>query len=279
LKDSLTKDHFRKWAEAGKAFQMRRMAVLAGFPRSGTTLLEQVLDSHPGLVSSDEREAFARDIFPSMWRSKTHPLPTVEAFEAISIENLAAQRERYLAYMGAALNEPIGERVHLDKNPSLTLLIPGMLRLFPETRLLIALRDPRDVIVSCFMQYLPLNTNSVCYLTLERTAARYANDMGTWLRLRELIHSAWLEVHYENCVRQLDVEARRALDFLDLPWAPEVLDYRERLKTKAVASPTYEAVSKPIYSSAVGRWKNYEKFLEPCVEVLKPLIKAFGYEC
>jgi thioredoxin-like negative regulator of GroEL len=277
LKDSLTRDHFRKWAEAGKAFPFRRMAVLTSFPRSGTTLLEQVLDSHPDVVSSDEREAFARDIFPSIWRSKTHPLPTIEAFEAIPMANLAAQRERYLTYMTAALNESIGERVHLDKNPSLTLLIPGMLRLFPETRLLIALRDPRDVIVSCFMQYLPLNTNSVCYLTLERTAARYANDMGTWLRLRELIDSPWLEVRYENCVRQLDVEARRALDFLDLPWSAEVLEYRERLKTKAVASPTYEAVSKPLYSSAIGRWRNYEKFVEPCLNVLGPCIKALGY--
>jgi hypothetical protein len=127
------------------------------------------------------------------------------------------------------------------------------------------------------MQYLPLNTNSVCSLTLERTAARYANDMGTWLRLRELIDSPWLEVRYENCVRQLDVEARRALDFLDLPWSAEVLEYRERLKTKAVASPTYEAVSKPLYSSAIGRWRNYEKFVEPCLNVLGPCIKALGY--
>ena len=72
--------------------------------------------------------------------------------------------------------------------------------------------------------------------------------------------------------------ARRALAFLELPWAPEVLNYRERLKTKAVASPTYEAVSKPLYTSAIGRWKNYQKYIEPCLEVLQPFIKEFGYE-
>src|SRR4051794_16399413 len=103
------------------------MAGLASFSRSGTTPLEQGLDSHPGLVSSDEREAFGRDIFPAMWRSVTTPLPTTEALDAIPIELLTAQRERYLAYMAAALNEPIGDRVHLDKNPTMTLLIPGML--------------------------------------------------------------------------------------------------------------------------------------------------------
>src|SRR5207249_3598450 len=154
----------------------------------------------------------------AMWRSEKTPLPTIEALDAVPIERLRAQRERYLAYMAAALNEPIGERLHLDKNPTLTLLIPGMLRLFPETRLLIALRDPRDVVISCFMQYLPLNPNSVCFLTLERTARRYANDLGTWLRLRELVGSPWLELRYEDCVADLEPQTRRALDFLELPW-------------------------------------------------------------
>jgi tetratricopeptide (TPR) repeat protein len=278
LAESLTPAHWQRWVDAGKAFPPQRMAVLASFPRSGTTLLEQVLDSHPGLVSSDEREAFGRDIFPAIWRIEQTPLPTAEALDNASLERLSAQRQRYLAYMEAALNEPIGNRIHLDKNPTLTLLIPGMVRLFPETKLLIALRDPRDVILSCFMQYLPLNTNSVCYLTLERTARRYAHDMGIWRRFRETACSPWIEIRYEDCVTQLEREARRALEFLGLPWDPQVLQYRERLKSKAVASPTYEAVSQPLYTSAIGRWKNYRKYLEPCLEILQPCVNAFGYQ-
>jgi tetratricopeptide (TPR) repeat protein len=277
LAESLTPAHFLKWVEAGKAFPRKKMAVLASFPRSGTTLLEQVLDSHSGLVSSDEREVFGRDIFPAMWRTEKTPLPTVTALDAIPLERWTAQRERCLHYFEAALNEPIQDRVHLDKNPTMTLLIPGMLRLFPETRLLIALRDPRDVVVSCFMQYLQLNPNSVCYLTLERTARRYAHDMGIWRSLREMICSPWLEVRYENTVTELEKETRRTLEFLELPWEPQVLKYRERLREKAVSSPTYEAVSKPIYTSAIGRWKNYQKYLEPCLEILQPSIEAFGY--
>jgi len=151
------------------------------------------------------------------------------------------------------------------------------LRLFPEARVLIALRDPRDTIISCFMQYLPLNPNSVCFLTLERTAERYAIDMGVWRKLREIIASPWLEVRYEDTVASLEKETRRALDFLELPWEPEVLNYRERLTTKAVGSPTYEAVKEPLYTRAIGRWKNYQKFLEPCLPTLQPFIEAFGY--
>ncbi len=278
LAQSLTPAHWQRWVDAGNAFPLKKTVVLASFPRSGTTLLEQVLDSHPGLVSSDEREAFARDIFPAIWRTDKTPLPTAEALDSAPPERLAAQRERYLAYMEAALNEPIGDRVHLDKNPTMTLLLPGMVRLFPETKLLIALRDPRDVVLSCFMQYLPLNTNSVCFLTLERAAQRYAHDMGIWRKFRETICSPWLEVRYEDCVLHLEREARRALALLQLPWNPQVLGYRDRLKTKAVSSPTYEAVSQPLYTSAIGRWKNYRKYLEPCLEILQPSIDAFGYE-
>jgi hypothetical protein len=277
LAASLTPEHFQCWAQFGRQFPAKNVAVLSSFPRSGTTLLEQVLDTHSGLVSSDEREAFARDIFPAMWLTPATPAPSAEVFDRIPAERLSALRDRYLAYMEAALDEPIGDRIHLDKNPTLTLVLPGFLRLFPEARLLIALRDPRDTVISCFMLYLPLNPNSVCFLTPERTAERYAVDMGVWRKLREIIASPWLEVRYEDTVANLEKETRRALDFLGLPWEGEVLNYRERLATKAVGSPTYEAVSQPLYTRAIGRWRNYQKLLEPCLPTLEPFVEAFGY--
>jgi hypothetical protein len=278
LVESLTPAHFQRWRdEGGRAFPPRKLAVLAGFPRTGTTLLEQVLDAHSGVVSSDEREAFARDIFPAMWLTPATPIPTAAVFDAISLPRLAGLRDRYLGYMEAALNEPIGDRMHLDKNPTLTVVLPGFLRLFPETRLLMALRDPRDVVMSCFLQYLPLNANSVCFLTLERTARRYANDMAMWRKLRSLLASPWIEVRYEDTVGNLEKEARRVLEFLDLAWEAGVLNYREHLRGKAVASPTYEAVSQPLYTRAIGRWKNYQRFLDPCLPALQASLDAFGY--
>jgi len=255
----------------------RKAAVLTSFPRSGTTLLEQVLDSHSRVVSSDEREAFARDIFPAMWWTPETPAPTPEVLDAIPKERIAALRERYFNYMAAALNEPIGDRMHLDKNPTLTLVLPGFLRLLPEAFVIVALRDPRDVVMSCFMQYLPLNANSVCFLTLERAAERYAIDIGIWRQLRDAIASSWLEVRYEDTVMNLEAVARRVFAFLGLAWEPQVLQYRERLREKAVTSPTYEAVSRPLYTRAIGRWKHYQKYLEPHLAALQPAIDALGY--
>jgi len=112
---------------------------------------------------------------------------------------------------------------------------------------------------------------------MERTAQRYANDMGIWRKFREMVASPWLELRYEDAVADLEKEARRALEFLGLPWEPEVLNYRERLSQKTVGSPTYEAVSQPLYTRAIGRWKHYQKFLEPCLPILQPSIDAFGY--
>jgi tetratricopeptide (TPR) repeat protein len=277
LAESLTAAHFRRWTESVSGWPPRKTAVLTSFPRSGTTLLEQVLDSHSGLVSSDEREAFARDIFPALWLSPTVPFPTAAALDAVPSDRLGGLRDRYFAAMEAALNQPVGDRIHLDKNPPMTLVLPGFLRLFPEARILFALRDPRDVVVSCFLQYLPLNPNSVCFLTLERTARRFATDLAAWRRLRDLIASPWLEVRYEDTVGNLEREARRALEFLGLPWEEQVLNYRDRLKTKVVGSPTYEAVSQPLYTRAIGRWKNYQEFLEPYLPILQPAVEAGGY--
>jgi hypothetical protein len=121
-----------------------------------------------------------------------------------------------------------------------------MLRVLPETRLIVAVRDPRDVVLSCFMRYLPLNSVSVQFLDVQRTAERYALEMGAWLRFRELIDVPWCEVRYEDTVANSEQQASRALATLGLAWDDQVLDYRQRLMdTRQVTSPSYEAVAPP----------------------------------
>lgn len=277
LSESLTADQYQRWQQESIELAPARTAVLTSFPRSGTTLLEQILDSHSDVVSSDEREAFARDIFPSLWLGSGLPYPTSAALDACPPAERLRLRQRYFRFMEASLNEPLGGRLHLDKNPPLTLVLPGFLRLFPEVRVLFALRDPRDVVISCFFQSLPLNPNSVCFLTLERTCRRYAEDLRVWRILRERMVSPWLEIRYEDTVADLEREARRALGFLGIPWEESVLGYRERLRTRAVGSPSYEAVSQPLYTKAIGRWKHYQEFLEPWLPILEPAVQAFQY--
>ena len=100
--------------------------------------------------------------------------------------------------------------MHLDKNPAYNLTIPLVLRFFPEARLIVALRDPRDVVLSCYMRYLPLNTVSVRFLDTKCTAERYALDMTAWLKYREMIEVPWCEIRYEDTVADAEGQAPRA---------------------------------------------------------------------
>jgi tetratricopeptide (TPR) repeat protein len=274
---SIRREDFRRWREEARHLAPRRTALLTGFPRSGTTLLEQMLDAHPGLVNSEERDFIGRELFHSIaYRRGNTPL--LEVIDELSMDEIEIQRRRYFAGMEYLLGEPIGERMHLDKNPAYNPTIPLVLRVLPETRLIVALRDPRDVVLSCYLRYLPVNNVSVRFLDIERTAERYALDMTAWLKFRELIEAPWCEVRYEDTVADAERQARRALDTLGLAWDNQVLNYRQRLGTRPVTSPTYEAVAQPIYTRAIGRWKNYQRLLEPVLPVLEPLIREFGYD-
>jgi tetratricopeptide (TPR) repeat protein len=278
LMHSISRDHFRRWRNDAESYSEHRTALLTGFPRSGTTLLEQLLDAHPGLVSSEERDFIGKELFHTVL-GRLGKMPLLDALNALPVQEIATQRQRYFRFMEYLLGEPIGNRMHLDKNPAYNLTIPLVLRFFPEARIILALRDPRDVVLSCYLRYLPLNTVSVRFLDPARTAERYELDMTAWLKYREMIDVPWCEIRYEDTVADAEKQARRALDTLSLPWDDQVLNYRQRLlDAKRVTSPTYADVAEPIYTRAIGRWKNYERLLAPAMKTLEPFIREFGYE-
>lgn len=265
-----------RWLEAvGDLKPTRRIALLCGHPRSGTTLLEQVLDSHPQVVSCEETPIF----FENYLTLKAHSdAPMLRALDSTSTTALRRARDEYIRCTESLLGNAIGERLLIDKNPSLTSLVPAFVRVFPESRFLVALRDPRDVCVSFFMQPVPLNLTSASYLTLEGTVQEYALMMGLWTRLAPMLRGRYIEIRYEDMVDDLEPVARRAIDFLDLSWDDRVLRFDEHARQKLVRSPTYADVTRPVFKSAMGRWRNYERYLGPHLAQLEPFVKAFGYE-
>ncbi|MDX1963767.1 MAG: sulfotransferase [Pirellulales bacterium] len=276
----LDQETLRRWSEIPFESDPRLggIAQLIGFPRSGTTLLEQALGGHPGLIDAPEFVIFSRDIFPALYMAANPPTLTLETLNGFSTAALQTQRRRYVDYMEAALGESVNGRVLLDKNPSQTSLMVGLYRLWPESKFVVALRDPRDVLVSCYLRFFALSDFSVCFLQWETACKLYEFEMGIWLRMRELLPpDSWLELRYEDTVDDLPGQTQRAADFLGLEWTPEMLAYREKNPHKIVNSPTHEAVRKPIYRGAMGRWKKFEKHIGPYVERLRPLLDALGY--
>jgi Flp pilus assembly protein TadD len=255
-----------------------RLALLCGHPRSGTTLLEQVLDSHPDIISAEETNTFIEDAFEPLRRNHSPDAYMLPLLEAAGIPELQQSRAAYFRSMELSLGGPIASRLLIDKNPALTFMIPAFIRIFPETKFLIALRDPRDVVLSCFMQNLPLTQIGAAYLSLEGTVEDYSHLMNNWLKLAPLLTGHYQEVRYEEMVANLESVARKTLDFLGVPWDAKVLGFDKHAQQKNVRSPTYADVTQPVYKRAVGRWRNYQKYLEPHLEKLEPFVKAFGYE-
>ncbi len=276
----LTPEKLQAWRDGGPALQPpRRLALLGGHPRSGTTLLEQVLDSHPDIISAEETSIFHDDAYVPVVRRFPEATPLLTVLESAPTDALQQSRQNYFRRAELFLGNPIAGRLLIDKNPYLTDLIPVLVRVFPEIKLLIALRDPRDVVLSCFMQcFFPLGTTNATYLSLEDTAGEYAELMSMWTTVAPMLKDAWLEVRYEDMVEDLEPVARKTLAFLGVAWDERVLRFDEHARQKLVRSPTYADVAQPVYQRARGRWRHYQKYLEPHLEKLEPFVKAFGYE-
>ena len=273
----MTPDMIRRWREESAASQERyQIAFLGGHPRSGTTLLEQILDAHPDVLAFDEPTSFTQEIGNQVNPSQSHGVP------AWTLDTLPAARRSDMRrrYVKSLLREIAGEptaRVLLDKNPSPTMSLNIWLRVFPELKVIIALRDPRDVIISCFFLNIMLNATNVNFLSIERTAKHYVDLMDVWLRMRELGGFDWIETRYEDVVVNMEAEGRKATEFLGLVWHPDQGRYHETARRKVLYAPTYHDVTQPVYKRAVGRWERYAAALEPVQAKLAPYCQAFGY--
>jgi tetratricopeptide (TPR) repeat protein len=267
-----------RWESANDLPPRRRFAVLCGHPRSGTTLLEQILDAHPQIVSAEETHILHDEAYLPLSRGFPETASVLQVLDAAPSSQLLRSRENYFRFTELFIGKTIESRLLVDKNPALNVLIPAVIRIFPEAAFLVALRDPRDVCLSCFMQPLAINPVSSSYLTLEGTATQYASVMGLWRAMLPRMRNPQIEVRYEDVVNDLEAAARRVLDFFGVPWDERVLQYHQYARTKPVRSPSYAEVTKPVFKNAVGRWRNYQRYLEPWLEKLVPFLKAYGYD-
>ena len=276
LFEQLESNDFQRWKSELDGITEEQFVFLTGSPRSGTTLLERVIGSHPDVTSTDEEVALSRYILPNLIRYKKKEELGVDNLDSIPRSKILDQRQRYFRYMSHLLNTNIQSGMHVDKNPSLVRLMPAVLRLFPETKVLFALRDPRDIVVSCFLRFLPINSVSVNYQTMSGTIESVTTEIRTWIQLKRMIPNEFFEIRYEDMVAELKQTSEGLVDFLELEWSDEILNYRES-KKEMVNSPTYEDVAKPVYKSSVGRWQNYQSFFGSELNELNLFAKELGY--
>jgi len=274
----LTPEAIRRWREEPPATVERyQIAFLGGHPRSGTTLLEQILDAHPDVLAFDEPVAFSQEISRHVDSSPATGRGKLPSLDTLPLDRRAEMRRRYVKSLLREISDEPSARVLLDKNPSPTMSLPIWLRIFPELKVIIALRDPRDVVISCFFLNIMLNATNVNFLSLERTVRHYADLMDVWLRMRDLGGFDWIETRYEDVVANMEDEGHKVSGFLGLAWHTDQARYFETARRKVLYAPTYHDVTQPVYKHAVGRWERYAEALEPLQAKLAPYCRAFGY--
>ena len=251
-----------------------RLIFLVGFPRSGTTLLDSILRSHPAIEVVEEKPMLALTI--AAFYNKQHLDP--ELLDQIDSNQLAELRQVYLNELAQHRVTTNNNAIVIDKMP-LNIAHAGLIhRLFPEAQFILALRDPRDCVLSCFMQTFLPNDAMANFLTIEDAASFYVFIMKLWGQYESLFAFSVHKIKYEDVVSDFDKSVRSLLDFLGLPWNDGVSHYQETaLKREQIRTPSYHQVVQPIYARASGRWLNYRAQLQPILETLEPWAEHFGY--
>lgn len=247
--------------------------VLVGFPRSGTTLLDQILNSHTALITIEEKATLA-NIAGKFYGSEEK----LRSLWSLSGHDLSICRQTYWSNAANFLGEPINNSMLVDKLSLNIRRLDIYARLFPEIKIIVALRDPRDVVLSNYMQMYRLNPEMAANLSLTNSARYYSKVMQLYLIFRKFIPDNIHEIRYEDVVCNLKVESIKLLQFLGLEWECGLERYYESAKGRYIRTPSYDQVTKPIYHDAIGRWKNYECHLEGIKPILQPFVKEFGYQ-
>lgn len=248
------------------------LVFLVGFPRSGTTLLDTILHSHPSVVVLEEMPMILRA------RKGLGQIPTVEALDSLDEAGAARLRKAYLDELSLHIDGRDRDKVVIDKLP-LSIRHAGLIqKIFPEAKFILALRHPCDCVLSCFMQNFELNSAMANFLTIEQTAKFYAHTMELWRAYRSRLGLEVGVVKYEDLIQDLRATCMPLITFLGLEWHDRLLDYQETAKARGrINTPSYDQVTQPLYKTAQGRWEDYRKHMEPVLPLLEPWIKEFGY--
>jgi Flp pilus assembly protein TadD len=262
------------WPELPAPATRDSPVFIVGFPRSGTTMLEQMLDAHPGLQAMDER-AFLQDLVERM-SSYGYLYPyDLGKLSATQCEEL---RNLYWRLTDRVAPRRPGQRL-VDKNPLNMLRLPLINRLFPNAPIILALRHPCDVLLSNYMQHFRSNAFAVLCSSLERLARGYVTAMEFWLHHAALLQPKVMHSRYEDLLDDFPGKVRQIGEFLELDDATPMLRYHEHAREKGfISTPSYTQVIEPPNKKAVGRWQRYRPYFEPVLPILDPILRHWGYD-
>jgi tetratricopeptide (TPR) repeat protein len=244
---------------------------LLGFPRSGTTLVEQVLAGHPDVEALEERDTLADGV--NAFMKGPADLDRLAASDDAALAPWRAAYWRRAREAGATLAHP----VFVDKHPFNTLKLPLIARLFPDARILFSRRDPRDVVLSCWRRRFQMSPHTYPLLTLDGAAALYAATMELAARAEAVLDLNQQVVRHEALVAQFEPQVRLICAFLGLKWTAAMGNLAARVQDRAIATPSGAQLARGLSAEGIGQWRRYRSQMAPVLPRLGPWVERFGY--
>ncbi len=270
----LTDANRAAWSEIPAPGMHDSPIFIVGFPRSGTTMLEQMLDAHPGLQAMDER-AFLQVLVERM-----SAFGCVYPYDLgkLTAEQCAELRNLYWSLTAKVAPREDGQRL-VDKNPLNMLRLPLINRLFPNAPIILVLRHPCDVILSNYMQHFNSNMFAVLCSSLERLAQGYVTAMEFWNHHEALLKPRLMHSRYEVLLDDFAGSVAGIGDFLQLGDAMPLMRFDQHAREKGfISTPSYNQVIEPPNKKAVDRWRRYRAYFEPVLPTLQAVMQRFGYD-
>jgi hypothetical protein len=244
---------------------------LVGFLRSGTTLLEHALAGNPRVVTLEEREPAADALLAFSPQSRK-----LRALADATEQTLDEYRERYWQNVRKHGVEP-QDKIFIDKGPIASVKLPVLTRLFPKAKILFAIRDPRDVVLSCFRRRFRINPTTYELLTLEGAARFYDAVMSLSEIYRDKLALDIYDVRYESLVDDFEGQTRALCDFMGLPWDDAMRKFSDRSKMGAISTVSAPQIARGLNREGLGQWRRYAEQLAPVLPILQPWVGKFGY--
>jgi Flp pilus assembly protein TadD len=247
---------------------------LLGYPRSGTTLVENILASLHGVGALEEWPTLAETDQRYLSGNAAAITSGITEFGRLGCDARMLLRRAYWDKAAVAGIAPTST-AFVDMDPLKGTRLPFIAGLFPDARILVMRRDPRDVVWSCFKTNFGMTSNTLEYTSLERTARHYDALMRlTDVALAKLPIDA-MDVDYRALIRDLDGVTQRICAFTGIEWTPEVRLFDKTAQTRGVGTASSAQVRKGLYDGS-GQWKPFARWLEPVLPILAPWIERYG---
>ena len=246
---------------------------LIGFPRSGTTLLDTILRSHPEIDVLEEKPLInsVEQIIKSKFKF------SLDELHHLTSKDLDYLRNHYLEILRDNCDNK-NAKILIDKFPFQTVCLPLINLLFPNSKIIFTHRNPYDTVLSCFQQSFEPNNAMANFRSIESASRIYDLTMSIWLDYKEKLKINHITSKYEDLIEDFDKHILKILNFLDVSWDENIKNYRNTAHDRGkINTPSSSQVVQPLYKSSIDKWKNYEKYFENSNRYLRKWISYFKY--